>query len=94
MKQELHLNETDLIMACNHLKHIVRDREEPRGLNCKFLLDVSQPKHKNTFGTEAEETGCIEVGEEGWLIIEPDESCIIKNSKPYSISHFLCILLT
>lgn len=83
MKHDLCLNETELIMKSDHLRHIVRDREETKGLNRKFLLDVSNPEHQATFGAEAKETGYIEVGGAEWLIIEPNESCIIKNSKQH-----------
>ncbi|KAG8917437.1 hypothetical protein FRC01_002452 [Tulasnella sp. 417] len=81
MREDLHLSTTELIMRSDNLRLVTRNREDTTGWNRKFLLDVSLSEHQAVFGGEAKKQGYIGVGGEGWLIIEPEESCVIRNSE-------------
>lgn len=81
MRQELHLGTPGLIMESGNLLLANRNREDTKGLNRKFLLDVSLFEHQAAFADEAAAQGYIEVGGEGWLIIEPGQSCVIRNGE-------------
>ncbi|KAG9022158.1 hypothetical protein FS837_006571 [Tulasnella sp. UAMH 9824] len=83
MREDLNLSTSNVIMKSDNLRLMTRNREDTKGLNRKFLLDVSLFEHQAEFADEAEAQGhgYIEVGREGWLIIEPEQSCVIRNDE-------------
>ncbi|KAG8914641.1 hypothetical protein FRC00_011886 [Tulasnella sp. 408] len=80
MRSTLHLNVRELIFKTTGLIEVVRTRDEPKAPNRKFLLDSTNMENvARKFGSDGIGLDAIQVGGQGWLVIDAGQSCIVRN---------------